>query len=404
MKIKEIILQWIRLMLIISIVVSCDYKKEPIKIGVLHSLTGTMSFSERDLVDAVTLAVEQINASGGVLDRPLKMVVADGASNWGHFASEADRLLSEEHVPVIFGCWTSACRKAVKPVVEKHNNLLFYPLQYEGLEQSPNIVYTGAAPNQQIVPSIQWALENLGKRVYLVGSDYIFPYAANMIIKDLLKQHQVEPLGESYLPLGSTNIATVISEIRKLKPDLILNTINGDTNIAFFSALQPLDKIKVLSYSIAEPEVKRIGIELLVGHYAAWNYFQSINSADNLKFVAAFKQRFGQDRLVNDPMEAAYTGVYLWAQSARTAGSVAPTNIRSVLGQQSLKAPEGIVSIDATSQHLWRTVRIGQVQENGQFKIVWSTETPVRPVPFPSYRSKDEWIERLDAVKKEGNH
>lgn len=399
------ILKTIEILLLSSILISCDYKeKDPINIGVLHSLTGTMAFSERDLVDAVTLAVEQINASGGVLDRPLKMVVADGASDWRRFSSEADWLISKEHVPVIFGCWTSACRKAVKLVVEKHNNLLFYPLQHEGLEQSPNIVYTGAAPNQQIVPSIQWALENLGKRVYLVGSGYIFPRTANMIIKDLLNQYQIKVLGESYLPLGSTNVETVINDIRKLNPDLILNTINGDTNIAFFTALQELDKTTVLSYSIAEPEVKRIGTELLVGHYAIWNYFQSISDAENVKFVAAFKQRFGQDRLVNDPMAAAYTGVYLWAQSVRTAGSTAPVNVRAVLGQQSLKAPEGIVSIDATSQHLWRTVRIGRVQENGQFKIVWSTETPVRPVPFPSYRSKDEWLKRIDTIKNRGSY
>lgn len=399
------VLKWLELLLLSSIIISCDLKKnEPIKIGVLHSLTGTMALSERNLIDAVSLAVEQINDSGGMLDRPLKIIIANGASNWDLFASEADQLINKEQVPVIFGCWTSACRIAVKPVVEKNNSLLFYPLQHEGLEQSPNIVYTGAAPNQQIIPSVQWALENLGQRIYLVGSDDIFSRTANIIIKDLLNQHQIKPLGESYVPLGSTNVTTLINEIRQLKPDLILNTISGETNTAFFTALQKLDKTKVLSYSLAEPEVKRIGTELFSGHYAVRNYFQSIENVENKKFITAFKQRFGQNRLVSDPMAAAYTGVFLWAQSVRAAGSVVPENVRKVLGQQSFKAPEGIVSIDAKSQHLWRTVRIGQAQKNGQFKIVWSTESPVRPVPFPSYKSKNEWLKHIDTLNNRGKH
>jgi urea transport system substrate-binding protein len=395
------IIRWLWTLLLVSALIACEHKNNtPIKIGVLHSQTGAMAFNERNLVDAVMLAAEQINAAGGVLGRPLQLIVVDGASDWDRFAAEAERLIEKDKVAVIFACWTSSCRKAVKPVVEKHRHLFFYPLQYEGLEQSPNIVYTGAAPNQQIIPSVHWALENIGKRVYLVGSDYVFPHTANMIIKDLLKNYHLEVLGEFYLPLASMDIAPVMAEIDKLKPDLIINTINGDSNIAFFKALQSVSKTTVLSYSIAEPEVKLIGVELMAGHYAAWNYFQSIPSKENIEFVSVFKQRFGEERVISDPMVAAYTGVYLWAQAVEAAASFDPENVRTVLGHQSLKAPEGIVSIDAVNQHLWKTVRIGRVRKDGQFDIVWSSGAPVRPMPFPSYLSKNEWLQRVDALKQ----
>ncbi|WP_281560485.1 urea ABC transporter substrate-binding protein [Thalassomonas sp. RHCl1] len=393
-----------------TLILSCsDDSGQPIKVGILHSLTGTMAFSEKDLVDALTLAVEEINRSGGVLGQPLQPVIADGASNWDQFASKAKQLIVQDQVPVIFGCWTSASRKAVKPVVEQYQHLLFYPVQYEGLEQSPNIIYTGAAPNQQIIPSIHWALENLGQRVYLLGSDYIFPRAANMIIKDLLKKRGLTPLAEVYLPLGSNDVSSVIRDIRQLKPDLIFNTINGDSNIAFFTALnnlKPADnkstspehdvtRPTVVSFSIGEPEVKTIGSKLLAGHYAAWNYFQSINSRENINFVHAFKSRFGQHRVINDPMESAYIGLYLWAQAVTAAGTTDPKSVKAVMAYQSFKAPQGVVSIDAPTQHLWKTVRIGRVLNDGQFKIVWSSKTPVRPAPFPSYYSKDQWRKRL---------
>lgn len=389
------------LILLVTLVACDSSNNTPIKIGILHSLTGTMAFSERNLVDAATLAIEQINAAGGVLGRPLQALVVDGASDWTRFALEAERLITKEEVPVIFGCWTSACRKALKPIVEQYNHLLFYPLQYEGLEQSPNIVYTGASPNQQIIPSVHWALENIGKRVLLVGSDYIFPRTANMIIKDLLKVNQIEPLGEYYLPLGTTNVAAVIDEIKKLKPDLIFNTINGDTNIHFFKALEKLKKPAVLSYSIAEPEVQHIGNELMTGHYAAWNYFQSIESTENKKFVNDFRKRFGQDRVISDPMEATYAGILLWAQTVATAKSVDPKIVKNKLNRQSLAAPEGIVSIDASTQHLWKTVRIGRIKPDGQFDIVWSSKKPVRPYPFPSYYSKAEWLQRSEMLRLE---
>jgi urea transport system substrate-binding protein len=398
MNIKSILI----LLLLMGFLFSCDHKnKPPIKIGVIHSLSGTMALSEKGLVDAATLAIEEINAAGGVLGRQLLPVVVDGKSDWRLFASETERLITKEKVSVIFGCWTSACRKTIKPVVEKYNHLLFYPLQYEGLEQSPNIIYTGAAPNQQIIPSVHWAMENIGKRILLVGSDYIFPRTANMIIKDLLKFNNIEVLGEYYLPLGTTDVSKVIDEINRLKPDLILNTINGDTNIPFFKEIQKISKTVVLSYSIAEPEIKHIGKDLMTGHYAAWNYFQSINTSKNKKFVNAFKQRFGQDRVISDPMEATYVGIKLWMQAANMANSVTPNEVKAKLDRQSMAAPEGIISIDSLTHHLWKTVRIGRIRNDGQFDIVWSSEDPVRPTPFPFYRSKTDWNNYLKKLKHE---
>ena len=378
----------------------CDYQpKPPIKVGILHSLTGTMAISETALVDASLMAIEELNERGGVLGRMLQPIVMDGASNWDQFALEAEDLITQHQVSVIFGCWTSACRKAVKPVVEKYQHLLFYPLQYEGLEASPNIVYTGAAPNQQIIPSVHWALENVGKKIYLVGSDYVFPRTANMIIKDLLQNRGISVLGETYLPLGSSEVEDVLEDIKQKKPDLIINTINGDSNVAFFEKLPKYHHAKVMSYSVGETEVLSIGVELLQGHYAAWNYFQSINTSANLEFVKNFKRKFGQHRVINDPMEAAYIGVHLWAQSAQTAGSPLPVLVRSALGYQSMKAPHGVVSIDNKSQHLWKTVRIGEVMADGQFEVVWSSNTSIRPAPFPSSYSKQEWLKRLEAIE-----
>lgn len=392
--------RWLILVFILSINACEPQDKSEIKIGILHSMTGTMAFSERDLVDVLTFAIEEINASGGVLGRPLRPLVADGASNWDQFATEAERLITQERVAVIFGCWTSSCRKAIKPVIEEHQHLLFYPVQYEGLEQSPDIIYTGATPNQQIIPSIHWALENIGERVFLVGSDYIFPRAANMLIKDQLASRGITPLAEEYLPLGSPEVDLIIAEIRRLKPDLIINTINGDSNVAFFQALSELDsEVKVMSYSIGEPEVKAIGAQLMQGHYAAWNYFQSIDSEENKRFVNAFKQRFGVDRVVNDPMEASYIGIKLWVQAVMTSASLEPERVKHALNNQSVNAPQGVVSIEGKSHHLWKTVRIGRVRSDGQFDIVWASDAPIRPAPFPTYHSRQVWQQRLQELR-----
>ena len=235
----------------------------PIRIGVLHSLSGTMAASEHPLVDAVRLAVEEINAASGLLGRPVEMVIADGQSDARIFAAEAERLIATEHVSALFACWTSACRKAVKPVVERHRHLLFYPLQYEGLEHSAHIHYTGAAPNQQIIPGTRWALDTLGKRVYLLGSDYVFPRTAHLIVRDLVRAGHGSVVAERYRPLGDADFSAIVAELRALRPDVVLNTINGDSNGHFFRALHAagLDDIPVVSFSVAEDGLAAIGPE-----------------------------------------------------------------------------------------------------------------------------------------------
>ncbi|MBW8780411.1 MAG: urea ABC transporter substrate-binding protein [Verrucomicrobia bacterium] len=371
-------------------------KPAPIKVGILHSLTGTMAISETSVRDATLLAIEEINAAGGVLGQQLEPVVADGCSNWPVFAREAERLITQERVAVVFGCWTSASRKTVRPVFEKHDHLLFYPVQYEGLEHSPNIVYTGAAPNQQITPAVKWSFDHLGRRFFLVGSDYVFPRVANAIIRAQVVALGGEIVGEEYLSLGSLSAEKVAGEIVQAHPDVVLNTINGDSNAAFFKALREAGitpkAIPTVSFSIAENELRQFPPELMMaGDYAVWNYFQSVDSAENNRFVAAFRARFGRDRVTNDPMEAAYFGVHLWAQAVGIAGTTQVTAVRQSLGGLSLAAPEGIVTIDAATQHTWKTVRIGRIRPDSQFDIVWSSTNPIRPLPYPSFRSEAEW-------------
>ncbi len=372
----------------------------PIKVGVLHSLTGTMAISEKPVVDATLLAIEEINKKGGVLGKKIEPIVVDGKSDWDTFAREAERLINEEKVVTIFGCWTSACRKTVKPVFEKYNHLLVYPIQYEGLEQSPNIFYTGAAPNQQIIPAVKWAFDNLGKRFFLVGSDYVFPRTANEIIKDQVTGLQGEIVGEEYIMLGSDRVKDIVDKIIKSQPDVILNTINGDSNIPFFTALRRAgitpDKIPSISFSIAEEELLYLNIKDIVGDYAAWNYFQSIKSEENRIFVRKFKQKYGQNRVTDDPIEAGYFGVHLWAQAIEKIGEEDVNLIREAMKNQSLNAPEGIVYLDPNTQHTWKSVRIGQIQDNGQFKIVWNSDKPIRPFPYPISRSKVEWEQFLN--------
>lgn len=366
-----------------------------LKVGILHSLSGTMAISETSVADATLLAIEEINQKGGVLKRKIQPIVVDGKSDWPTFAREAERLIAEEKVSVVFGCWTSASRKTVKAVFEKYDHLLFYPVQYEGLEQSPNIVYTGAAPNQQIIPAVKWAFDHLGKRFFLVASDYVFPRSANAIIKDQVAALRGEILGEEYILLGSSDVKGVIQKIVEARPDVILNTINGDSNVAFFRALRAAgitpEKIPTMSFSIAEDELRTLGAQQMVDDYVAWNYFQSIESKENREFVKGFKDKYGVHRVTDDPMEAGYFGVYLWAQAVRDAGTDDVKAVRKALLNQSFTAPGGIVYIDSENQHTWKTVRIGKIRSDGQFDIVWSSEKPIRPVPYPVYRSNQEW-------------
>jgi urea transport system substrate-binding protein len=366
-----------------------NQEKAAIKIGVLHSLTGTMAASEAPLVDAVRLAVEETNQAGGLNGAQIEMVVVDCRSDAAYCAQQAERLIVQEGVQALFGCWTSACRKAVKPVVETHNHLLFYPVQYEGLERSPDIVYTGAAPNQQLIPMVNWSLQQHGPRAYLIGSDYVFPRSANQIVKRLLLAQGGQVLAERYVVLGEQRLDAIVREIAALHPDFVLNTLNGDSNLYFFRALRQAgiraEDIPVFSTSIAEVELAAMGPELMSGHYAAWNYFQSVPGAQNTAFIERFRRRFGADRVLDDPMEASYIGVKLWVNAVRSSGSLNRAAVKTRLELGSLSAPEGVVALDPETRHLWKTVRIGKARANGQFEIVWQSPRPVRPAPFPFF-------------------
>ncbi|MBD6618903.1 urea ABC transporter substrate-binding protein [Komarekiella sp. 'clone 1'] len=363
---------------------------DTIKVGILHSLSGTMSISEKSVVDAEKLAIKEINAAGGVLGKQITAIVEDGASNWDTFREKATKLIDQDKTAVIFGCWTSASRKNVKPVFESKNHMLWYPVQYEGQECSKNIFYTGAAPNQQIEPSVDWLLKNKGKQFFLVGSDYVFPRTANTIVKSQLEALGGTTVGEDYLPLGNTEVTSIITKIKQNLPNggVIYNTLNGDSNVAFFKQLKGAgltpEKYPSMSVSIAEEEVKAIGVEYLKGHYAAWNYFQTVDTPANKKFVAAFKKEYGENRVTNDPMEAAYIAVYLWKQAVEKAGTTDLAKVRTAAYGQTIDAPEGKVTMNANN-HISKIVRIGQVREDGLFDIVYATPAPVEPVPWNQY-------------------
>jgi len=368
---------------------------EPIKVGVLHSLSGTMASSGTVVVDATIFAIDQINNEGGVLGRPVQPVVVDGRSDWELFAREAERLIVDEKVCTIFGCWTSSSRKMVKPVVEKYDHLLVYPVQYEGLETSPCIVYMGAAPNQQIIPAVDWAMTALHKkRFFLVGSDYVFPRTANAIIKDHLKFAEGAVVGEKYLVLGCQKFQALVDSIVQSNPDMIVNSLNGDSNIAFFRALRAAgitpDKIPTVSFSVGEQELRGLELTEVEGDYAAWTYFQSLATPENQEFLSRFHKLYPQ-RSVTDPMEAAYVGVKLWARAVEEAQSLDPKKIRRAMLNQRLLAPDGEVRIDPETQHCFKTPRIGRIQPDGQFQIVWSAPQPVAPMPYPNTRTAAEW-------------
>ncbi|MEO0770859.1 MAG: urea ABC transporter substrate-binding protein [Cyanobacteria bacterium J06649_4] len=361
-----------------------------ITVGILHSLSGTMAISETTVVDAEELAIEEINAAGGVLGKQIVAVKEDGASDWPTFAEKAEKLIDQDGVSVVFGCWTSASRKAVLPVFEEKDHMLWYPVQYEGQECSKNIFYTGAAPNQQIEPAVDWLLENKGTDFFLVGSDYVFPRTANNIIKEQLKANGGTTVGEDYLPLGNTEVTPIIEKIQQALPDggVIFNSLNGDSNVAFFKQLKSAgmgpDKYPVMSVSIAEEEVRQIGPEFLEGHYAAWNYFQTVETPENEKWVADFKAKYGDDRVTNDPMEAAYIMVYLWAQAVEQAGTTDIPAVREAAYGQTFDAPEGLVTMQP-NHHISKTVRIGEVRADGLFDVVSSTDGPLDPVPWNQF-------------------
>ncbi len=371
-------------------------KEDVIKVGVLHSLSGTMSISEVAVKDATLMAIDEINSKGGLLGKKIVPIVEDGASDWPTFAEKAKKLIQKDKVSVVFGCWTSASRKAVLPVFESLDHLLFYPVQYEGLEASKNIVYTGAAPNQQIMPAVSWLLSKGYKKFYLLGSDYVFPRTANKIIKKQLEKEGGVVVGEEYTPLGHTDYATVINKIKSLRPSVIFNTLNGDSNVAFFKQLKAAGitakDIPVMSVSVAEEEIKGIGAENIEGHFAAWNYFMSMDTPENREFVKNYKERYGKDRVTDDPIEAGYFGVYLWAEAVKKANTTDVKKVREAVRGVEFKAPQGMVKVEPVNNHTWKIVQIGKVRKDGQFDIVWSSKVPVQPDPFPELVSPDKKV------------
>lgn len=369
---------------------------DTIKVGVLHSLSGTMSISETAVKDATEMAVAEINANGGVLGKQLEVIKEDGASDWPNFAEKAKKLLQEDEVAVVFGGWTSASRKAMLPVFESNNGLLFYPVQYEGLESSPNIFYTGATTNQQIVPAVEYLLEQGKTRFYLLGSDYVFPRTSNLIINQQLAGSGLESVGEEYTPLGHTEYSTVISKIRAADPDVVFSTLNGDSNVAFFKQLKDAGisatDLPTLSVSVAEEEITGIGADNMLGHLVAWNYFQTTETPENTKFVQAFKAKYGENRVTDDPIEAGYFGVYLWAKAVEKAGTTDVAAVKLAAKGLQYQAPGGLVTIHDENQHTAKTVRIGEVRSDGQINEVWNSGSPVVPDP---YLDTYEWAKGL---------
>ena len=359
---------------------------DTIKVGILHSLSGTMSISETAVKDASVLAIDEINANGGVMGKQLEVVIEDGASDWPTFAEKARKLLQSDDVAVVFGGWTSASRKAMLPVFESNNGLLFYPVQYEGLETSPNIFYTGATTNQQIVPAVEYLLEQGNTEFYLLGSDYVFPRTSNLIINKQLKAAGLEAVGEEYTPLGHTEYSTVIAKIKSADPDVVFNTLNGDSNVAFFKQLKDAgispEDLTTVSVSVAEEEITGIGADNMMGHLVAWNYFQTTDTPENDEFVAAFKAKYGESRVTDDPIEAGYFGVYLWANAVEKAGSVDVAAVKEAAKGLQFQAPGGLVTVHNENQHVSKTVRIGSVRDDGQIDEVWNSGEPVVPDPY----------------------
>ena len=388
---------------------------DTIKVGVLHSLSGTMAISETVLKDTVLMAIEEINAKGGVLGKKLEPVVVDPASNWPLFAEKAKQLISQDKVVVTFGCWTSVSRKSVLPVVEELNGLLFYPVQYEGEELSKNVFYTGAAPNQQAIPAVEYLMSKDGgsaKRFVLLGTDYVYPRTTNKILRAFLKSKGVkdEDIDEKYTPFGHSDYQTIVADIKKFSAGgktAVISTINGDSNVPFYKELgnQGLKAtdVPVVAFSVGEEELRGVDTKPLVGHLAAWNYFMSIKNPANDAFKKQWaeyskaKKLPGADKpLTNDPMEATYIGIHMWKQAVEKAKSTDTDKVIAAMAGQTFKAPSGITSkMDEKNHHLHKSVFIGEIKADGQFNVVWKTPGPVKAKPWSPYiegndKKKDE--------------
>jgi urea transport system substrate-binding protein len=369
---------------------------EEVKIGVLHSLSGTMAISETSLRDVVLMASEEINATGGVLGKMIKPVVVDPASDWPLFNEKAKELITKEKVAVTFGCWTSVSRKSCLPTFEEYNALLFYPVQYEGEEQSLNVFYTGASPNQQLVPAAEYMIKELGtKKFFLLGTDYVFPRTANKVLKAYLRSVGIpeEDIREEYTPFHHQDYQSLVAKVKAFAAGgkaCIMSTINGDSNVPFYKefANQGLtsDECPIMAFSVAEDELRAMDVKPLVGHLAAWNYFQSIKSPENAAFVKAFKAYCkmnnlpdGAKRVTDDPIEAAYFGVKAWAKACEKAGSFDVDKVREALYGMEFDAPGGAKKFHKNNQHTFKPVYIGEIKADGQFKIVYQSEGLVEP-------------------------
>jgi urea transport system substrate-binding protein len=368
----------------------------PLRLGVLYSRTGTMAISERATLDGVLLAVDEINEKDGVLGRPLKLVIEDGQSDETVFARKAAKLIEEDKVSALFGTWTSASRKAVKAVVEQHDHLLFYPVSYEGMEESPNIVYGGSVPNQQILPGLKWSFGFLAKRKwFLVGLDSVYSRAAHAVIRDEAQSLGAQIVGEDLMPVDEGDVAEVVRRIAKAGPDMIINTIKGDANVALFRALRragiTAEKVPTLSFAVSEEELSSLPPDEVRGHYAAGNYFHSIALPRNQEFLKRVENRFDSERIVSDPMQTAYTLVHLWAQAVTAAKSADIGAVRPMIKGQSFDSPQGIVTIDSATLHTVQVSRVGVINDKGRFDEVYASPRPVVPEPFPASRDRATW-------------
>jgi urea transport system substrate-binding protein len=380
-----------RLMMITTVVAGTYFNSgsssanDTIKIGVLHSLSGTMAISETTLKDTILMLVDELNAGGGLLGKTVEAVVVDPASNWPLFAEKARELLTVHNVDVIFGNWTSVSRKSVLPVIEELNGLLFYPVQYEGEESSKNVFYTGAAPNQQAVPATDYYLEELGvKKFALLGTDYVYPRTTNKILSQYLKDKGIpeSDIFVNYTPFGHSDWSKIVSDVVALgaegKKVGVISTINGDANIGFYKELAAAgvsaDDIPVIAFSVGEEELSGLDTTNLVGHLAAWNYFQSADTEGNAEFIAAWKTKMGEDRVTNDPMEAHYIGFNMWVQAVTAAGTTEVDKVRTAMYGQTFPNLTGGIAKMLPNHHLSKPVLIGEIQADGQFDIISQTE------------------------------
>jgi urea transport system substrate-binding protein len=384
---------------------------DTIKVGILHSLSGTMAISETALKETALMTIEEINKNGGVLGKKLEPVVVDPASNWPLFAEKARQLLAKDKVAVVFGCWTSVSRKSVLPVFKELNGLLFYPVQYEGEELERNVFYTGAAPNQQAIPAVEYLMSKDGgeaKRFVLLGTDYVYPRTTNKILRAFLKSKGIADadIMEEYTPFGHSDYQTIIAKIKKFssegKKTAVVSTINGDSNVPFYkelgnAGLKATD-VPVVAFSVGEEELRGVDTKPLVGHLAAWNYFMSLKNPQNEKFVKMYKEWAVKNKLpnastvvTNDPMEATYVGIHMWKQAVEKAKSTDVDKVIPAVGGQSFAAPSGYtLKMDETNHHLWKPVMIGEIKADGQFNVVWKTKGPIRAQPWSPFIAGNE--------------